>query len=1806
MYIYIYIRARDRTTHQRVVLLRAPVYSSTRVCRHPLVNEIPCLAPTSSGSEVQSEITTAPGKSRRSAPSHQGHLSSSGAPHGAPIPRSLLPHLGHGRKEDMAARRLAVARLVLLLLTSWTSLEAVGGPSPEWRAVRPDAASLRYRRTEREGQSPHGDRDRGEFRHTTRYPASGHECPTSRWSCAPTQRGSTAQDGPVEALRAEPQGGVPAAKTAVRGSAQEDRGGHPRGDTPWAGSGTGGAGHCQWPQASTTASAGNGSGMGRPHEQQRRAQHGRGLLTGRTRGCEPGEATHDAGSRPQLGPLDDARGSSTASSSHYAEPTPGHGLTGSTPWARTSSLPCHRGLGQDSGTDGAPAGGRAFSAFALDEPYGAGWSPADRQHDICKPRSQTQDGTSSSTQGSADSARSHRHWAGLSACRQAGSQETSLEAFWSGPQGASQAGASPEADYGGIWIGRRHGGDQRQARQWAWIWTGWFGIKSCRPAVERTSPLLLAAGAKIGGRLVTPGHGEFSLGNSRQTKLVVGYDSICAVGSAASGEAFSGHQCLSEAVIALSSSSHCIAVDVQFCYFLKPSAIFKADGLRYRIKQTIWFLRSLCVPFHGWQLFLVSALLEKEAPDSNLALIGVRVPTFPSSSRDAGAHWVCVPSTFPSPRLHFSVATCSCGAINFPLALYRAPKRRIGGSGTSAGIGHVQLQPQLGELCFPLQWLDSSGELVVSLSDWLVWAVVLMQQWTLAVLCPFFRHLALLLLWALIGQLLRPFRTCSAPLSGLVLLPTRGLPPALLCFAVVYSVEQQRLQTTQARLRHGARRPKHQRQIFRWLRGPWPSASLCSWFWSSFLLGLPAQVWAAPSSLHELVSGAQHSAEFFPEHLNNAAQGGACTEQRRVQDDLRESLLHHAISHDLGRPLADTDELPVPPLHPPPEVGSAHEPTVEGFCFALAPQYQAEVLKLTLRPPLDLATFISAARDAVLHLRLPFCCVIAPTFPQLGPDFASIVLAPKWLPQAGRQLVVFDFRAIDDGPVYARLTHNRVSHQECEQEAVHQGYRHTSIYVQGHSRALAVGDTFLAVLGCVVQFQPRDRPAQWCSTLADRFDRPQGWSTNPHLPIFPRDRPVLALHHDHSTLYSASRFPGVPTLGFLAGLVDRTPERTLYISPPSSALTNIDFRGVACRDVLAVFPLTPVLDRTGILVFLDPRQADKEVTHVYLPSGTTDPQFLVRFLALRPPRCYRVAILPRPGRAGLLHLSEGDIVTFGYKEDHPWSTEDDSSSSQEAAESAPGHTSDAEVSVEDAADNSLDTLPAPRGPPPPVPVTSQHSPSRVPERSRTRSPRSNRNSAPSRPATPGSGSALAASFLGVTLGLSQPGAAEGSLNTPARPTTGLPDMIGMFQVVLQYGVIVCVAFVVLWRMQRGLCHVFARALATSGIGHQVAHKLLTEPAGRTHIETRMLQRLRAATRRLGGRWITDPPLHLQGLMPLQPADEGPSDFDADEEFQTVPCIILCPEYTAELADIRIPLPATVDEVTDALHTARQSARAADFPRLVPVLPQPSHGLAAFIAYPAWHFNDVLVCIDTAAIDGRLFATRSPAYVCKSDLIRLAGLLPGLDYEVFYNVDQELLGDRPVHLFPGVLITFLHMGSIWPAQYDLVTLLQSYLAWGDVIAPPIPRYADAHCLVHDEVATLCVGAGHHPVRYRDTIAYATGVDPSRMRLFAAAPHPGDSTLQGVPCGTVLAVGLPPMHNPDSVWHYALLDCRPLLASWRTLCVSNGYVLQRLLFAGLAKHVPLDWELRLDGQRETSGVLWFAPGQSKTCLWGWPDL
>ena len=196
---------------------------------------------------------------------------------------------------------------------------------------------------------------------------------------------------------------------------------------------------------------------------------------------------------------------------------------------------------------------------------------------------------------------------------------------------------------------------------------------------------------------------------------------------------------------------------------------------------------------------------------------------------------------------------------------------------------------------------------------------------------------------------------------------------------------------------------------------------------------------------------------------------------------------------------------------------------------------------------------------------------------------------------------------------------------------------------------------------------------------------------------------------------------------------------------------------------------------------------------------------------------------------------------------------------------------------------------------------------------------------------------------------------------------------------------------------------------------------------------------------------------------------------------------------------------------------------------------------------------------------------------------------------FYNVDQELIGDRSVHLFPGALVTFMYADSLWPAQPDLGELLQSRTAWGTPVTLPAPVFADAYCLVFRGAASLCVDVNGVPFRYREHIARVSGADPHLMRLFAAYPGVRDAAVQGVSCPTVLAIGQPRSGFPREVWHCALLDCRAFAASWVELRVHQGSIPQRAIFASLECTTPPGWTLQLDGRFEAPGQLWLAPGQ-----------
>lgn len=118
--------------------------------------------------------------------------------------------------------------------------------------------------------------------------------------------------------------------------------------------------------------------------------------------------------------------------------------------------------------------------------------------------------------------------------------------------------------------------------------------------------------------------------------------------------------------------------------------------------------------------------------------------------------------------LHWVFSTRSLASTNYaPPAPSLGHSPRQLASGPSTRVCTELLRPRC---------TDILGHVLASLAEEL--------------LCPFFRHLALVIFCSLFGLLLRPLKAHGTPLGGLVLLPTKGIPLGLFRPAAVWSVYQ--------------------------------------------------------------------------------------------------------------------------------------------------------------------------------------------------------------------------------------------------------------------------------------------------------------------------------------------------------------------------------------------------------------------------------------------------------------------------------------------------------------------------------------------------------------------------------------------------------------------------------------------------------------------------------------------------------------------------------------------------------------------------------------------------------------------------------------------------------------------------------------------------------------------------------------------------------------------------------------------------------------------------------------------------------
>ena len=262
------------------------------------------------------------------------------------------------------------------------------------------------------------------------------------------------------------------------------------------------------------------------------------------------------------------------------------------------------------------------------------------------------------------------------------------------------------------------------------------------------------------------------------------------------------------------------------------------------------------------------------------------------------------------------------------------------------------------------------------------------------------------------------------------------------------------------------------------------------------------------------------------------------------------------------------------------------------------------------------------------------------------------------------------------------------------------------------------------------------------------------------------------------------------------------------------------------------------------------------------------------------------------------------------------------------------------------------------------------------------------------------------------------------------------------------------------------------------------------------------------------------------------------------------------------------------DIADAIQLSRSGPLSQDCAHLHPVLP-------FFVAVPVWALRQCVVCIDTLAVDGCIYATPAPSVVDVFSALNTAGLSLRAEVDIFVDSSQDPLADgQEAPLRPGSLLRFVPKGAT--SRVDrLRDDLAHRLAAGDIDA----LRGDS---LGDDTATLLVHHDDQFLYYDDAatgsledIAALFGGDAQHLQVATAAPCPPDVAFQGKLCHTVTACHFQPTPPGDPPSPMVLLDCRRLLSGWATSHAPSGLFDVGLHLAAFTITAPAGWQPVCDG-------------------------
>ena len=603
----------------------------------------------------------------------------------------------------------------------------------------------------------------------------------------------------------------------------------------------------------------------------------------------------------------------------------------------------------------------------------------------------------------------------------------------------------------------------------------------------------------------------------------------------------------------------------------------------------------------------------------------------------------------------------------------------------------------------------------------------------------------------------------------------------------------------------------------------------------------------------------------------------------------------------------------------------------------------------------------------------------------------------------------------------------------------------------------------------------------------------------------------------------------------------------LTLVPPEPPIRDMSQIGLCASAAIVVSQTIPSLrgPRFGpCVVFLDQRPILADLSWMVCPDGLFH---LSDFVATLPRRCppgFQVTVWGAFPVAGTdqYRVEDGTKLTFTFEliQPNPQNTgvSDGSSDSESSDSPSSRHTmmSDRTFDDSDSPHNPLPRQPA--GPPPPAPIHR---------------------------------AACACKYLHLCLALHcllavQPVAAADAPHTllPTAQATGYAVMaeLCLRALVVSYAV----TWLPLWGF--GLCGQVCRLLCEIAFGN-----LQTSAA---------YQALREAMRQLSLPWPLDP---LYAFVPVVQETEEDDDL-LQATMMQINCVILKPEYVPEAVSIALHMPCTLGEAVDALQASRATSDFVTFPHLLHANPQPIQGLAVFVALPRWHPTAIVICLNTASIDGRIFAAYAPDRLNAAELCWMADLPTQGDYVVYIaGDDQPLPADLQVHIASGDHVVFLEYEGIPVPDMALPVMLLRIDLWRRPGQFPIPRVREAYCLALRDHQVLHIEDFSQPLRFKSRLAHSAGLTTNMFHVLQADPSVHNIALFGVPCRALLAACTCGGGEHECLGIF--FDLRPIQEGVRFICRRAGDLFDLApILEAFDAGAPMGWRTQLRAFDQTN--------------------